>query len=331
MKKRSMSVALVAGLIALGFIPAAHAQSKITFTASNGAPLASQSLTGLNPAGDVVTLTIGSFPTGKGLYVYQGVQGAMGARPTQINQSSQQWVTTAMGGTAKPTDLISIKVDNGHAWGADCAHQICGIAIEFDHASTADHSEDQFFPITFAAQSTAPASSAPVTSVTITAQIDGKNLSATMPGSLPYETPKYVVVTTSDGSTPTLKISADPSGKTFCSVKDNLITALAGTNYCNLEIATPNGKANFPFALTPGVQFVRSAPKIMKVGQVITLSAQTNFGESVTYKVATNSTCKLAGNKITGKKVGTCMLSVKAPGTVNYSALKGSISFEVNK
>jgi hypothetical protein len=236
-----------------------------------------------------------------------------------------------MGGTAKPTDLIVIKVDNGHAWGADCAHQICGIAINFDHNSTADHSEDQFFPITFAAQSTAPASSAPVASVNITAQIDGKNLSATMPGSLQYETPKYVVVTTSDGSTPTLKISADPSGKTFCSVKDNLITALAGTNYCNLEIATPNGKANFPFALTPGVQFVRSAPKTMKVGQVITLSAQTNFGESVTYKVATNSTCKLAGNKITGKKVGTCMLSVKAPGTVNYSALKGSISFEVNK
>ena len=255
----------------------------------------------------------------------------MGARPTQINQSSEQWVTTAVGGTAKPTDLISVKVDNGHAWGADCAHQVCGIAIEFDHASTADHSEDQFFPITFAAQSTTPAATTPVTSVTITAQIDGKNLSATVPGSLPYETPKYVVVTTSDGSKPTLTISADPSGKTFCNVKDNLITALAGTNYCNLEITTTNGKADFPFALTPGVQFVRTAPKSIKIGQAISLSAKTNFGESATYKVATNSTCKISGSKITGKKAGTCSVSVKAPGTANYPALKGSISFEVSK
>jgi hypothetical protein len=331
MNKRNMAALLIAGLIAVGFVPAAQAQARVTFTATTGAPLASQTLTGLNPAGDVVTLTLGTFPTGKGLYVYQGVQGAMGARPTQINQASEQWVTTAMGGTAKPTDLISIKVDNGHAWGADCAHQVCGIAIEFDHASTADHSEDQFFPITFAAQSTTPAATTPVTSVTIIAQIDGKNLSATVPGSLPYETPKYVVVTTSDGSTPKLAISADPSGKTFCNVKDNLITALAGTNYCNLEIATANGKANFPFALTPGIQFVRTAPKTIKVGQVVSLSVKTNFGEGATYKVATNSTCKLAGNKISGKKVGTCMLSVKAPGTANYLALKGSISFEVSK
>lgn len=326
-----MAAVLVAGLIAIGLAPSAQAQSKVTFTAATGAPLASQTLTGLNPGGDVVTLTLGSFPTGKGLYVYQGVQGAMGARPTQINQSSEQWVTTAMGGTAKPTDLISVKVDNGHAWGADCAHQVCGIAIEFDHASTADHSEDQFFPITFAAQSTTPAATTPVTSVTITAQIDGKNLSATVPGSLPYETPKYVVVTTSDGSKPTLTISADPSGKTFCNVKDNLITALAGTNYCNLEITTTKGKADFPFALTPGVQFVRTAPKSIKIGQAISLSAKTNFGESATYKVATNSTCKISGSKITGKKVGTCSVSVKAPGTANYPALKGSISFEVSK
>ncbi len=326
-----MAAVLVAGLIAISFAPSAQAQSKVTFTAATGAPLASQTLTGLNPAGDVVTLTLGSFPTGKGLYVYQGVQGAMGARPTQINQSSEQWVTTAMGGTAKPTDLISVKVDNGHAWGADCAHQVCGIAIEFDHASTADHSEDQFFPITFAAQSTTPAATTPVTSVTITAQIDGKNLSATVPGSLPYETPKYVVVTTSDGSKPTLTISADPSGKTFCNVKDNLITALAGTNYCNLEITTTNGKADFPFALTPGVQLVRTAPKSIKIGQAIALSAKTNFGESATYKIATNSTCKISGSKITGKKAGTCSVSVKAPGTANYPALKGSISFEVSK
>ncbi len=329
-----MAAVLVAGLIAIGFAPSAEAQSKVTFTAATGAPLASQTLTGLNPAGDVVTLTLGSFPTGKGLYVYQGVQGTAGARPTQINQSSEQWVTTATGGTAKPTELISVKVDNGHAWGADCAHQVCGIAIEFDHASTADHSEDQFFPITFAAQSTAPmspASPAPAPSVSITAQIDGKNLSATAPGNLPYETPKYVVVTTSDGSTPTLSISADPSGKTFCNVKANLITALAGTNYCNLQITTTSGKANFPFALSPGVQFVRTAPKSIKVGQSITLSAKTNFGEKVVYKGTTSSTCLVIGIKIVGKKAGACTVTMSAPGTANYAALNGSISSVIVK
>ena len=70
MKKRHIIAAATAAVLAIGVAPAAMASAaNVTFVASTGAPLASQTITGLNPNGDTVYLTLGNFPAGKGLYV----------------------------------------------------------------------------------------------------------------------------------------------------------------------------------------------------------------------------------------------------------------------
>jgi hypothetical protein len=331
MKKRHLLTATIAASLAIGVAPSAFAAATVTFVASNGAPLASQTITGLNPNGDAVYLTLGNFPTGKGLYVYEAVQPAAGARPTQVDSASEQWVTTAMGGTFKPTDIIKVPVDNGHAWGADCAHQTCGIQIEFDHDSTSDMSQDQFFPIAFAATGTTPATTtAAAPSVTINAAIDGKALSATMPGSLAYETPKYVVITTSDGEPATATISADPSGKTFCTYANNFIKALSASGACNLNITVGSGaQANFPFMLAAGTQTVKNKVTQIKRGKPVALTATTNFGEAVMYMTATPKVCAVVGTSLIGLRAGSCVLNTMANGSSNYGALASKVTIKV--
>jgi len=331
MKKRHLLTATIAASLAIGVAPSAFAAATVTFVQSTGAPLASQTITGLNPNGDTVYLTLGNFPTGKGLYVYQAVQPAAGARPTQMNAASEQWVTTAMGGTAKPTDIIKVAVNNGHAWGADCAHQTCGIQIEFDHDSTSDKSQDQFFPIAFAATGTTPATTtAAAPSVTITAQIDGKDLSGTMPGALGYETPKYVVIKTSDGEPATASISADPSGKTFCVIANNTIKALSATGACNLNIKVGSGsQANFPFMLGAGIQTLTNKVTSIAHGKPVALAAKTNFGEAVMYSSATAKTCAVVGDSVIGLRAGSCVLNATAAASANYAALATKVTIKV--
>ncbi len=331
MKKRHIIAAATAAILAIGVAPAAIASAAtVTFVASTGAPLASQTITGLNPNGDTVYLTLGNFPIGKGLYVYQAVQPAAGARPTQMNSASEQWVTTAMGGTAKPTDIIKVVVNNGHAWGADCAHQTCGVQIEFDHDSTADKSQDQFFPIAFAATGTAVATTAAAPAVTITAQIDGKDLSGTMPGALGYETPKLVTIKTSDGEPATASISADPSGKTFCVIAINYIKALSATGACNLNIKVGSGsQANFPFMLGAGIQTLTNKVTSIGHGKPVALAAKTNFGEAVMYSSTTAKTCAVVGETVIGLRAGSCVLSATAAASANYAALMTKVTIKV--
>jgi hypothetical protein len=332
MNKRHLIVAAITASLAIGAAPAAMAAAaSVTFVQSTGAPLASQTITGLNPNGDTVYLTLGNFPTGKGLYVYQAVQPAAGARPTQVNTASEQWVTTAMGGTAKPTDIIKVAVNNGHAWNADCAHQTCGIQIEFDHDSTTDKSQDQFFPIAFAATGTTPvATSAAAPSVTITAQIDGKDLSGTMPGALGYETPKYVVIKASDGEPTTASISADPSGKTFCVYSKNTIKALSATGACNLNITVGSGaQANFPFMLGAGIQTLTNKVTSIGRGKPVALAAKTNFGEATMYTSASAKVCAVVGETVIGLRPGSCVLNATAAASANYAALTTKVTIKV--
>ncbi len=332
MKKRHIIAAATAAILAIGVAPAAMASAAtVTFVASTGAPLASQTITGLDPNGDTVYLTLGNFPAGKGLYVYQAVQPAAGARPTQMNAASEQWVTTAMGGTTKPTDIIKVVVNNGHAWGADCAHQTCGVQIEFDHDSTADKSQDQFFPIAFAATGTAVATTtAAAPAVTITAQIDGKDLSGTMPGALGYETPKLVTIKTSDGEPATASISADPSGKTFCVITNNTIKALSATGVCNLNIKVGSGsQANFPFMLGAGIQTLTNKVTSIGHGKPVALAAKTNFGEAVMYSSTTAKNCAVVGETVIGLRAGSCVLNATAAASANYAALATKVTIKV--
>ena len=224
-----------------------------------------------------------------------------------------------------------IAVDNGHAWGADCAHQTCGIQIEFDHDSTTDKSQDQFFPISFAAIGTTPATTtAAAPSVTITAQIDGKDLSGTMPGALGYETPKYVVIKTSDGEPATASISADPSGKTFCVIANNTIKALSATGACNLNIKVGSGaQVNFPFMLGAGIQTLTNKVTSIAHGKPVALAAKTNFGEAVNYTATTGKTCAVVGTSVIGLRAGSCVLSASAAASANYAALATKVTIKV--
>ena len=332
MKKLSIAVAALA-LIAIG-APASQAASPatVTFVAATGAPLASQTLSGLNPNGDYVYLTLGNFPTNRGLYIFESIQPSAGMRPTaaQTNGASEQWITNAVGGTAKPTDIVKIPVN---ATWTDCTHQVCGIHIEFDHDSTADMSQDQFFPITFAATGTTTAAATSAPAVTFSAQIDGMELSSTKPNTLNYEMPKYVVVKTSDGEPTNLSITADPSGKVFCTIANNYIKSLAANGFCNLHITVGSGaQANFPFMLAPGTQSLASAlPATLKLGKSVTLATMTNFGEKISYTVTGSKNCSLKGAKLTAVKNGACLVKYSAPAGVNYPELMGSSVVKVSK
>jgi len=332
MKKLVLALSAIALSVTGVSAASAGSAATVTFVAATGAPLASQTITGLNPNGDYVYLTLGNFPTGKGLYIFEAVQPAAGTRPTaaQTNAASEQWVTAALGGTAKPSDIIKIPVN---ATWTDCTHQVCGIHIEFDHDSTSDMSQDQFFPIAFAATGAATTAAPAAPAVTISAQIEGKDLSATAPGTLNYENAKYVVVKVSDGEPANLSITADPSGKTYCTVANNSIKALSGIGGCNLHIAVGSGaQANFPFMLAPGVQsFMSSIPASIKAGDFITLAATTNFGEKLVYKSAATKFCSIKGLKLSGLRAGSCPVQITAAGTANYAAVSQKVNLVIVK
>ena len=70
-KIKKLSIASIVVALTIGSVAAAEAAptTKVMFTAATGAPLPGNTLPSLT-AGDVVTMVIGSFPTGKGMYVY---------------------------------------------------------------------------------------------------------------------------------------------------------------------------------------------------------------------------------------------------------------------
>jgi len=322
MKKIIAGVA--AALIAVGLAPSAMAQTSIM--------TGSSSLTDLNPLGATLHLGLSNFPTGKGIYIFEVVKPADGKRPTIINndQTSQAWVVAngPMGSTS-PNGDIKVVVTASFA-GQTCTDN-CGLFFEYDHDNTTDTSEDHFVPITFSTTSAQSETTNPAASVIVSGQIDGVALSASQPGTLAYQTPKYVVAAASDGSTPTLKITADPSGKTFCVLNGNYIKAVSGTGACNLEIHDGAAVGYFPFMLSKGVQSAKQSVTSLKVGKPKNLATKTNFQESISYKSNTPKICAAVDNTIIGIKVGSCVLQASAVGSANYDQFSAKVTLPVVK
>lgn len=317
---RRIIAAASAFVIALVAAPAAMAQTTI-----QGGPY-----TNLNPAGAKIHLALSGYPTANGLYIYQAVQPAAGARPTVINTASQVWVGTAAGATDPKGDIV-VNVDNGHAWGADCAHQVCGLFIRLDHTAATNTSEDQFIPITFAAATTTTTT---LPADTIAVKIDGVDVKENVPGKIAYRQIITFAATAGSGTAVTLK-SFTPD---LCPVTGNTVTALKGTGACDIA-ATSAGNAavasktsHFPLMVGPGVQTanVGHVSFKVKVGATWTLAKQTNFGETITYKALTKN-CTIKGFAIKAVKAGACKFSATAPGTDNYGSFAATDTFVISK
>ena len=330
MKEGSMKRLISAIAVAvLGISLAPHANAATTV---QGGPLTGLSLSAVTN----IHLVLTGYPTTKGLYIEQAVKPATGSRPSTSGKAL--WVSAVagditQGATSIKSDLV-LPVDNGHSWGADCAHQECGIFIRLDHNSQGDLSEDQFIPLTFDA-STAPVA-APVTAAlpadTLVVTANGKAMTENVPGSIQYRTPLTFAVTTGSGATATLK-SETPD---LCPVNGNSVDALKGNGTCDIAVTTPGDAthaaktAHFPLMVSPAVQTLATTSVVVKVGKSVSLTTMTGFGEAITYK-ATSKNCSIANGSVKGAKVGTCALTASAAGTANYSALSSKVVVTVKK
>lgn len=334
MKKIVIAIASTALVASSTYVANAAPTTTVMFTAPTGAPLAGNTLPTLT-SGDVVTMVIGKFPTGKGMYVYQAVQPAAGKRPTVFNKSGSLWISATPGASFKPSDLIKLTIDNGRAWGADCAYQSCGIQVELDSISSAgDTSEDQFFPFTYVAgtSTTTAAPATPASSTTVTASIDGTTLEQNKASVvLAYRTPLTVVTSASDGTTPTMKFTADPSGKTLCVVEGRTIKAVTATGTCNLEVRTGTSVGYYPFYLGQGTQVVKQKIKKVKRGKPTSLTLKSNFGETIAYQSTSKKICTLVDNTLIGLTPGRCTITATAIGTDNYKEYKAKLGILITK
>jgi hypothetical protein len=328
--KRSIS-AVVAVVLGVVLAPQALAATSI-----QGGPL-----TGLSfDAPTKIHLAITNYPSAHGIYVLEAVKPAAGARPTMTNAATQLWLSadTSGGATSIKGDVV-LTVDNGHSWGADCAHQECGIFIRLDHTATMDTSEDQFIPLTFvastaAATPTATPTAAALPADTLAVTINGVAVVANVPGAIQYRTPVTFAVTTGSGVAATLK-SYTPD---LCPVTGFTVDALKGSGQCDIAVIAPGDAthaaktSHFPFIVGLGVQTLTERVSKVSIKVPATLTVATNFGESVAYKSSTPKNCSVKGATVKGLKVGTCNLVATAMGVNgNYNAITQKVVVTVTK
>jgi len=319
--------------VALGVVLAPQA---LAATSVQGGPL-----TGLSfDAPTKIHLAITNYPTAHGIYVLEAVKPAAGARPTMTNAATQLWLSadTSGGATSIKGDVV-LTVDNGHSWGADCAHQECGIFIRLDHTATMDTSEDQFIPLTFVASTavatpTATPTAAALPADTLAVTINGVAAVANVPGAIQYRTPVTFAVTTGSGVAATLK-SYTPD---LCPVSGFTVDALKGSGQCDIAVIAPGDAthaaktSHFPFIVGLGVQTLTERVAKVSIKFPVTLTLTTNFGESVTYKSSTPKNCSVKGATVKGLKVGTCNLVATAMGVNgNYNAITQKVVVAVTK
>ena len=300
-------------------------------------------LTGLSS--DVVTkihIALSGYPTTFGLYIEQAVKPKSGTRPdihgTPIYVSAAP-ANFAEGATPITGDIV-LSVDNGHAWGADCVHQECGIFIRADHNASGNTSEDQFIPLTFVASTTATATptatptAAALPADTLAVTINGVAAVANVPGSIQYRTPVTFAVTTGSGVAATLK-SYTPD---LCPVTGFTVDALKGSGQCDIAVTAPGDAthaaktSHFPFIVGLGVQTLTERVVKVSIKVPATLTLATNFGETVSYKSSTPKNCSVKGATVKGLKVGTCNLVATAMGVNgNYNAITQKVVVAVTK
>jgi len=338
MNMKRILVALVVSALGIGLAPQAlAANTQVMWTATTGAPVSG---TPSVAAGETLHFVLGSFPVGHGLYAYEAVQPAAGARPTQTSATIPaltMWISADPTAPSHPTQVLAFTIDNGNAWGADCAHQQCGLWFQYDHTNMSDKSEDQFVPFNFKAGSatstptTTPAAPAlPADTLVVTA--NGTTLVENVPGAISYRTPLTFVATTASKVTVTLK-SYTPD---LCPVNGFVVDALKGSGVCDIAVTSPGDAthaaktAHFPLMVSPATQTLTNSSAAVKVGKSVSLSGSTSFGEMIKYTTSSKN-CSVKGSTVKGLKTGSCVVSASAPGTANYSALKASVVVTVKK
>ncbi len=197
--------------------------------------------TGLAAEEDI-SIVLEKFPTKAGVYLQQCLEPASGARPTECNAQTQLWITNARGGSFTPNSSITMKLVA--KFGAvDCTTQKCGIFARYDHTASADTSEDQFLPITFAAGG--PVVATPPKTIE-------KQGIGTLPKSLKRGKSLSLPVQTLQGTTITYRSTSTK----FCSLKDNVVRAIK-PGVCKLQIFAPASDKYEMFALNYNLNIKR--------------------------------------------------------------------------
>ena len=339
--KRIITAIAVAAL-GIGIAPQAFAaNTQVMWTGSNGAPVSG---TPSVSAGQTLYFVLGKFPSTNGLYAYQAVQPAVGSRPTQTSAAIPaltMWISKDKGATSDPTKVQAFTIDNGNAWGADCAHQQCGLWFQYDHTNMSDKSEDQFVPFTFVAPAATAPAPAPTTTAPAPAALPTDTLAVTANGvalvenalgSITYRAPLTFAAKTGSGVAVTLK-SYTPD---LCPVNGFVVDALKGAGTCDIAVTSPGDAmhapktAHFPLMVSPATQSLGTSVAAVKVGKSISLIGSTTFGEKITYMTSSKN-CSVRGSTVKGVKAGSCAVSASAPGTANYGALKASVVLTVKK
>lgn len=326
-KNRRSAITITICALLFGFVTAPLAQAE-TFA------FASSPLTNLSPAGATINGGFSKFPAGKGLYISQCVEPVAGARPAICSDTVQVWVSdSGAPGTVKSTSGIAIKPTvtiSGRSGSADCSKVSCGLFFQVDHINNpglTDKSEDKFLPITFAPGAAAPALASDVFTVTA----DGQVLTKNVPSNLSYRKSVKIVVTTQSGLA-----AAITSSTADCTYSAGVLTALKGSGICAIDVKTSGNAttaptpANYPFFVGLGEQSITQIATSVKVGKKITLTAETTFGEKITYTTSSRN-CHVSKGILMGFKKGSCVVTTTAAGKVDmWKPLMGSFSILVN-
>ena len=322
MKKLITLISIFALALPVVSAPSASAE---TFVFQSGA------LTNLDPAGATVNGGFTKFTTKGGMYIQQCIAPVAGARPATCSDDLQLWVSTkGEMGSVSATGPIAFKVAStitGRGVNVDCTKTSCGLFFRLDRSATADTSEDLFLPITFRAGAAAPVLPADVVTVTL----NGKQLTRNVPMNLAYRQSTKIVATSQSGLPVTLT-SLTPE----CSYADGVLTALKGAGQCALAHRTAGNdkvaasSANYPFILEPGIQKVERATKELKKGKPKAMPAESNFGETISYK-SLSKNCRVELNLIEAQKRGICTVVATAPAKEGmWLALKQELRIRVS-
>jgi len=322
MKKLLTLISIFALAIPVFSAPSASAE---TFVFQGGP------LTNLDPAGATINGGFTKFTTKGGMYIQQCIAPVAGARPATCSDELQLWVSTkGEMGSVSATGPIAFKVAStitGRGVSVDCTKTSCGLFFRLDRSATADTSEDLFLPITFRAGAAAPVLPADVVTVTL----NGKQLTRNVPMNLAYRQSTKIVATSQSGLPVTLT-SLTPE----CSYADGVLTALKGAGQCALAHRTAGNdkvaasSANYPFILEPGIQKVERATKEIKKGKPKAMPAETNFGETISYK-SLSKNCRVELNLIEAQKRGICTIVATAPAKEGmWLALKQELRIRVS-
>jgi hypothetical protein len=322
MKKVTTLISVLALAISVFTAPSASAETFVFQSAP---------LTNLDPAGATINGGFTKFTTKGGMYMQQCIAPVAGARPVTCSDDLQLWVSTkGEVGSVSATGPIAFKVAaqiSGRGVNVDCTKTSCGLFFRLDRNATADTSEDLFLPITFREGAAAPLLPADVVTVTL----NTKPLTRNVPMALAYRQNAKIVATAQSGLPVTLT-SLTPE----CSYANGTLTALKGVGQCALAHRTAGNdkfaasSANYPFILEPGVQKVERATKELKKGKPKAMPAETNFGETISYR-SLSKNCRVELNLIEAQKRGICTIVATAPAREGmWLALKQELRIRVS-